>query len=84
MVADGGTGRDLLENNRPEPAISCDGDPVPDRVTPAILPPGFSPPDMPNGDRMVCPVDVSFGDGLADGDVDRVWVADCGEYPTVK
>jgi hypothetical protein len=69
-------GQYLLENNLLEAAISCDGEPAPDRVFPAILP-EFRPPDMPNGDRRAEPAEASFGEVLAVGEVDRACVADC-------
>lgn len=39
----------LLENNLLAP-ISCDGEPAPDRVVPAIFP-AVKPPGIPKGDR---------------------------------
>lgn len=59
--------------------MSCDGEPAPDRVLPAILPAGFRLPERPKGDRRAEPLaDESTGEELADGEVERVWLADCG------
>jgi hypothetical protein len=72
----------LFENNLLEepPVISCEGEPAPDRVLPAILLDEFKPPGRPKGDLSDDPGDGSMGDVLAAvGEVERVWEADCGE-----
>jgi hypothetical protein len=67
----------LLEKSLPEPAISCDGEPAPDRVAFAILP-GLRPGERPKGDRIAEADEGSFGEPPAVvGDVERVWLADC-------
>ena len=66
----------LLEKSLLEPAISCDGEPAPDRVALAILP-ELRPGESPNGERNVEAGDGSFGEPLAVvGDVERAWLAD--------
>ncbi len=40
----------LLENSLLEPGVSCDGEPAPDRVVPAILADGLMTPDIANAD----------------------------------
>lgn len=53
----------LLENSLPDPDKSCEGEPAPDRVVPAILlPAGFNVPDMPKGDLTADAPDDSMGD----------------------
>lgn len=64
----------LLENSLLEPGISCDGEPAPERVVPAILlPGGFSVPDMPKGDLVADALVGSIGDWevLVVGEVER-------------
>lgn len=67
----------LLENNLPEPGISCEGEPAPDRVVPAILLLlAFNVPDMPKGDLTAeAPAD-SMGDCAvaAVGEEERPWL----------
>ena len=55
----------LLENNLLAPPSSCEGEPAPDRVFPAILPAAFNPPGNPNGDRSALPLEGSIGEVLA-------------------
>lgn len=73
--------RALLENSLPDPDKSCEGEPAPDRVVPAILlPVGLSVPDMPNGDLTADAPDDSMGDcDLAElvvvvGEAERPWL----------
>lgn len=61
----------LLENNLLAPPSSCDGEPAPDRVLPAILPAEVGPADTPNGDRKALPPDGSVGDVFAVDDPER-------------
>lgn len=61
----------LLEKSLLEPAVSCEGEPAPERVVPAILPDGFKTPDMPNGDLTVDAPDESTGGMLVVGEVER-------------
>lgn len=68
----GGQGTNLLENKRLEPAMSCDGEPAPDRELLAILPEAFRLPlDMPKGD-LEDGRGISAGELFAEGDVERV------------
>jgi hypothetical protein len=63
-----------LENNllAPLPSCSCDGEPAPDRVFPAILPAEFKPPESPNGDLKGFPLDASVvGEVFAVEDPER-------------
>lgn len=55
----------LLVNSLLALPISCEGDPAPDRVFPAIFPAEFSPPGKPKGDRKALPLEGSVGDVLA-------------------
>jgi hypothetical protein len=60
-----------LENKRPEAAISCEGEPAPERDAPDILEVGVRPGDKPKGERRVLPADWgSFGDVVV-GEFDR-------------
>lgn len=62
----------LLENNLLAPVpSSCDGEPAPDRVFPAILPAEFMPPESPKGDLNGFPLVASVGDVLAVEDPER-------------
>ena len=61
----------LLEKSLLEPAASCEGEPAPERVVPAILPDGFMTPDIPNGDLTVDELDGSTEFMLVVGDVER-------------
>lgn len=54
----------LLEKSLPEPGISCDGEPAPDRVLPAIFPAGFIAPGRPYEDLRVDPGPESIGEVL--------------------
>lgn len=64
---------------------SCDGEPAPDRVFPAILPAEFSPPANPKGDLNALPVEPSVGDVLAVDEPERGRLAlGCGRYPSVR
>lgn len=60
-----------LEKSLLEPAVSCEGEPAPERVVPAILPGGFKTPDMPKGDRTVDAPGESIGGKEVVGDVER-------------
>jgi hypothetical protein len=69
-----------LENRRPEAAISCEGDPAPERDAPDIFEVGVRPGDGPNGERRVLPADCgSFGEVVV-GEFERPWAetAFCG------
>jgi hypothetical protein len=67
----------LFEKSRLEDPISWEGEPVPDREEACILE-EFKLPDMlANGDRKDEAGDGSLGDGVPEGDTDRVWLADC-------
>ena len=71
----------LLENNllAPLPSCSCDGEPAPDRVFPAILPVEFRPPGSPNGDLNGFPLEASMGDVFAVEDPERGgFIIGCG------
>jgi len=69
----------LFENNLLALASSCDGDPAPDRVLPAILPAEFKLPEIPNGDLNALPLEGSVGEVLAVEDPERGrLVAGCG------
>ena len=62
----------LFENNLLAlPPSSCDGEPAPDRVLPAILPAEFKPPESPKGDLNALPLEGSVGDVLAVEDPER-------------
>lgn len=75
----GGRGStNLLEKSLLEPPISCDGEPAPDRVLPAILA-AFRPPDIPKGDLRLALAGGSTGEVLAAGDVERACEADGAE-----
>lgn len=68
----------LLENSRLEPAISCDGEPVPDRVLLDIMLLEFILPGSPKTDLAV--VDKgSIGEFVAEGELERFWLAECEE-----
>ena len=74
----------LLENSLLEAAISCDGEPAPERVVPDILAEG-KPGGSPNGERTAPPEVGSTGDVLDVGEVDRFWPgAACAKLPIVK
>lgn len=49
---------------------SCDGEPAPDRVFPAILPAGFIPPAA-KGDLAALPAEASVGEVLAVDEPER-------------
>jgi hypothetical protein len=67
-----------LENKRPAAAISCEGEPEPEREAPDILEVGVSPGERPKGDRRVLPADCgSFGEVLV-GELERWAEIDCG------
>lgn len=78
---EGGTGviTHRLENRRPDAAISCEGEPAPERDAPGILEVDVRPGDRPKGDRRVLAADWgSFGEVVV-GDVERPWAeAVCG------
>lgn len=63
----------LLENSLLEPGASCDGEPAPDRVVPAILEDGLMTPDIANGDL---PLGASSEERLVAvcGEVERAWL----------
>jgi len=65
---------------------SCDGDPAPDRVFPAILPAAFNPPANPKGDLNPLPLaGGSVGEVLAVDEPERGRLAlGCGKYPSVR
>lgn len=65
---------------------SCDGEPAPDRVFPAILPAEFNPPaDNPNGDLNALPLDGSVGEVVAVEEPERGRLTlGCGKYPRVR
>lgn len=68
----------LFENSRLEPAISCDGEPVPDRVLLDIMLLEFILPGRPKTDLAV--VDKgSIGEFVAEGELERFWLAECEE-----
>jgi hypothetical protein len=50
---------------------SCDGEPAPERVVPAIFPTEDNPPGKENGDLKAKPGTGSVGDWLVPGEVDR-------------
>lgn len=68
----------LFENSLLDAAISCDGEPAPDRVLPDMMPVGLIPPGSPNGDL---PDDArgSIGELLAEGEFERFGLAECEE-----
>jgi hypothetical protein len=68
-----------LENKRPAAAISCEGEPAPEREAPDILEVGVRPGDKPKGDRRVLPADCgSFGEVVV-GEFERPWADNvCG------
>lgn len=70
----------LLENNRPALAISCDGDPAPDRLLPDIREFDWSRPATSKPDLLALGKDGSMGELAPDGDADLGWV----EYPIGK
>ncbi len=77
----------LFVNSLLAPPRSCDGDPAPDRVFPAILPAEFKPPESPNGDLKALPLggSVPVGDVFAVEDPERdETTAGCGKYPKVR
>ena len=64
---------------------SCDGEPAPDRVFPAILPAEFNPPANPKGALNPLPVAASVGEVLAVDEPERGRLAlGCGKYPSVR
>lgn len=63
----------LLENNLLAPPSSCDGEPAPDRVFPAIFPEFRAPR---KGDLKALPFEPSVGDVLAVEDPERGIPAD--------
>ena len=67
-----------FENRRPA-AISCEGEPAPERGTPDILEAAVRPGDRPKGDRNVLPTEGggSFGDVVV-GEVERWAAVECG------
>ena len=61
-----------LENKRPAAAMSCEGEPAPEREVPDILEVGVKPGDKPKGDRRVLPADCgSFGEEEVVGEFER-------------
>lgn len=52
----------LFENKVLAPPRSCDGEPAPERVLPAILPAGIKPPEFPKGDLKFGSVGELFAD----------------------
>lgn len=68
-----------MEKRRLDPAISCDGEPAPEREAPASLEAEDRPPGRPNGDRIAEPVPAESAGGVfAVGEPVPVWV----EKPT--
>lgn len=73
-----------LEKSLLEAAISCDGEPAPERVVPDILAEG-KPGGSPKGERTAPPEVGSTGDVFDVGDVERFWLeAACAKLPIVK
>jgi hypothetical protein len=73
-----------FENNLLALPRSCDGDPAPDRVFPAILPAAVKLPGWPKGDRRAFPLEgsVPVGEVFAVEEPDRGReTAGCGRYP---
>ena len=64
---------------------SCDGEPAPDRVFPAILLADDNPPANPKGDLNALPAEASVGEVLAVDEPERGRLAlGCGKYPSVR
>ena len=77
----------LFENNLLALPISCDGEPAPDRVFPAILPAEFKPPGSPKGDLKALPLEgsVPVGEVFAVEDPERGRLTGgCDKYPKVR
>lgn len=68
-----GARADLFENSLLELAMSCDGEPAPDRGAEAILPPELIAPGKPYDGREPA-VDDSIGELPVEGDPERVWL----------
>ena len=60
-----------LVNKRPEAAISCEGEPEPERDAPDILEVGVRPGDIPKGDRRVPPADCGSLGEVVVGEFER-------------
>lgn len=67
-----GVGTYLLGKSLPEPPISWDGEPEPDRVGFAIFAEPNPPVGSPNGDRRD-PLASSLGEWLVAGEDERPW-----------
>ncbi len=77
----------LLENNLPAVPRSCDGEPAPDRVFPAILPAEFRAPGCPKGDLKALPLEgsVPVGEEFAVEEPERGKdTMGCGRYPRLR
>lgn len=61
----------LLEKSLADAAMSCDGEPAPEREAPDILAGGLRPGERPKGDLAAPPEEGSSGEELVPGEVER-------------